>query len=237
MLRLTRVLICLSLSGCSIKANNRVELIISFPEKDNSNEQFSKYMQQEYLEYKEFTIEGKIAGYTPCKMQAPLAVDNLKKIHPNMTFDDFINTFGPGYLPENSGCGILSWYFEDNNVLCVWPELYKLKEIPRYWISNYGQNRRHEIVKKLALEIIESIVILKDKVCIVCTKDLVQCKAGKSREYKVGDAFQKVEPFPRIDFDIITIYNDGIQCNYFYQSGIENNYSYSDVGKIVIKIK
>jgi hypothetical protein len=166
----------------------------------------------------------------------PVERSVFDKLAPGMSLQQLVALLGPGFQPIYEGIGLIYWSCEDGRALNYWPD-YDARGNSRYWVDAHGQDQKHEIVGRLAQDLIAGIVIKGAKAVIVCTKDTRQAKAGKPRTYAVGDTFQKVQPLPRIDLRIKRLDAKGLLCDYWYQASPEGILRYSESGTIMIRPK
>jgi hypothetical protein len=108
---------------------------------------------------------------------------------------------------------------------------------PDYITSkNSAPEKSHNLVKKLAHELISHIEIKDDQVLIICKTDTLKAKAGVIHSYCEGDTVQKLSSRQRIDFMIKKLSEDSVSCKYFYVIEIEDEY-YNETGTVILKSK
>ena len=108
---------------------------------------------------------------------------------------------------------------------------------PDYVIyKNSPPEKSHDLVKKLALELISHIKIKDDQVLIICKMDTLKAKAGELHSYSEGDTVQKLNKRQRIDFMIMKLNEDSVNCKYFYVIERDNEY-YNETGTVILKSK
>jgi hypothetical protein len=231
-------LLLLVLPACSTLRVPRTGVDVHFPTvaTATTNKPPLKLPPVDPAKLKSLTVDGATGYYSESQASQPAEESVFDKIVPGMDFQQLVALLGPGFRSIAQDCSIIHWNCEDGRELHFWPDV-TVDGKSHYWIDARGQDQRHEIVGRLAQDLIAGILIKDAKAVIVCTKNTCQAKAGKPRTYRVGDRLQKAEPLPRIDLTFKRINADGLLCDYWYQACPEGIIHYFEHGTIAIRPK
>ena len=162
--------------GCVSVPVSKDGIEVEFPNVTQESPSFRPAYPDPPKESKEVKIEGTVAYRISGRSKESVKAELFDRIEPGLTLGEIIALLGPGYQPMWAGVGLVHWDCEDGRKLNVWPREGRLSEKPAYWVDVEGVNQKHEVVQKLATELVAGITIDGARVLIVCTKDTVQAK-------------------------------------------------------------